>query len=92
MPLPCALTSVSTPFKPLPCLLLRLCALHTDPGDGSKMMAEGIGHLCDDLGVEPSDIALVRPRVTCHVSTQAPGQEPCQHMSLCVCSRASNMG
>lgn len=32
---------------------------YKDPGDSSKMMAEGIGHLCDDLGVEPSDIALL---------------------------------
>lgn len=51
-------------------------------------MAEGIGQLCDDLGVEPSDIALVSTRACQHtgdtvesVSTQA-GHG---NLTTCVC-------
>lgn len=32
---------------------------YKDAGDSTKMMAEGIATLCEDLGVEPSDIALL---------------------------------
>jgi hypothetical protein len=44
----------------VPLLLLLLLLLLPDPHDNTKMMAEGISQLCDDLGVEPSDVSLVR--------------------------------
>lgn len=50
-------------------------------------MAEGIGQLCDDLGVEPSDIALVSTRVCQHTG----GKGNVTTMHVCVCSHALDM-
>lgn len=36
-----------------------LFAKYADPSSGA-ILAEGVGQLCDDLGVDPSDIVMVR--------------------------------
>lgn len=45
-----------------------LCMLHPADPQQNMILAEGISRLCDDLGVEPSDIVLVSCQVTNRVA------------------------
>lgn len=40
------------------------CFVHAD-SDGDTILAEGVMKFCEDLGVEPADIVMVRGAVQC---------------------------
>jgi hypothetical protein len=59
------------------------CAQYLPASHDDMILAEGIAKLCEDLGVDPSDIVMVGVEVS---MGQGSGQIAMAHLSFCKCN------